>query len=72
MGYAKHMIDTKPPIIEYRYIPKSFAMRELEREPVRSVFGKMFNDNDPWISSVGFGSNFNRRKLFTYKELSLS
>ena len=68
IGYVKHKVDTKPPIIEYRYIPQSFTMRQLNREPVRGIYGKMFNENDPWINSIGFASNYHRRKLFTYHD----
>ena len=68
VGYCKHRVDKTPPIIEYRYIPKSFTLEQLERTPARALFGRMFNDNDPWIKSVGFASNDNRRKLFTYHD----
>lgn len=68
VGYCKHKVDTTPPIIEYKYIPQSFTMRQLEREPARAIYGKMFNANDPWIDSIGYASNYHRRKLFTYHD----
>lgn len=68
VGYCKHTVEQMSPIIEYRYIPQSFTMRQLNRQPIRSIYGKMFNENDPWTNSIGFASNYHRRKLFTYHD----
>jgi hypothetical protein len=68
IGYCKHKAETTPPIIEYRYIPQSFTMKQLDQKPVRAIYSKMFNENDPWINSIGFASDYHRRKLFTYHD----
>ena len=68
VGYTKYKIDTKPPLIEYRYIPESFDMREINREPVTSIYGRLFNGEDPWAISQGYEGGFHRRKLFTYND----
>ena len=48
-------------VIEYRYIPRSFNDEQDDPVPVKSIFGKMFENPSPWISS--FTSNNIRSNL---------
>ena len=40
-----------PSKIEYRYIPRSFEDEQNEPVPLKSIFGKMFENPSPWINS---------------------
>ena len=68
IGYVKGQKNCLPNKIEYRYIPQSFTQREINRLPIRAVFGKMFNNNDPWMNSIGYASDYHIKKLFTYHD----
>lgn len=37
--------------IEYRYIPRSFSDEQDQMIPVKSIYGKMFENPSPWINS---------------------
>jgi hypothetical protein len=56
MGYIKSNQNCPPPIVEYRYIPRSFEDEQVLETPVLSVFGKMFTDVSPWERAVGYNS----------------
>tara|TARA_B110000977_G_scaffold173747_1_gene227144 strand:- start:816 stop:1025 length:210 start_codon:yes stop_codon:yes gene_type:complete len=49
IGYIKTNQKCPPPIIEYRYYPKTFNQEMKDETPVSMIFGKMFSDKTPWI-----------------------
>ena len=53
VGYTKSNLHCPPPVIEYRYVTKSFDDEQNNRQPIMSVGGisSMFNEDSPWISS---------------------
>ena len=53
VGYIKSNLQCPPPVIEYRYVTKSFDDEQNNRQPIMSVGGisSMFNKDSPWISS---------------------
>ena len=44
-------------VIEYRYIPRSFNEEQDEPVPIKSIFGNMFENPSPWISSFNNNNN---------------
>ena len=38
-------------VIEYRYIPRSFNDEQDNPVPIKSIFGKMFDNPSPWVNS---------------------
>ena len=59
VGYVRDNIKCPPPVVEYRYIPKTFNEQQNEQVPVSSIFGTMFTDASPWQNTSGYQSNFN-------------
>jgi hypothetical protein len=43
------------PIIEYRYVPRSFKEEQAEPIPIKDIFGTMFANPSPWMMSRGIG-----------------
>lgn len=52
IGYIKTNQKCPPPIIEYRYYPKTFNQQMESETPVSMIFGKMFSDKTPWIRNL--------------------
>ena len=57
IGFVKTNQECPPPIVQFRYIPKTFNEEQTVQKPVTAVFGTMFNDASPWQESVGFATN---------------
>ena len=43
--------------IEYRYIPRSFNDEQENIVPIKSIYGKMFDNPSPWVNSFTDSSN---------------
>ena len=43
------------PIIEYKYITRSFNEEQNEHIPLDNIFNKMFSYSSPWMMSRGIG-----------------
>mgnify|MGYP001410005775 CR=1 FL=1 len=43
----------------YRYIPRSFEDEQDEPVPLKTIFGKMFDNPSPWINSFTERPNIN-------------
>uniref|UniRef100_A0A6C0JAB6 Uncharacterized protein n=1 Tax=viral metagenome TaxID=1070528 RepID=A0A6C0JAB6_9ZZZZ len=52
IGYIKTNQKCPPPIIEYRYYPKTFKQEMEDEVPVSMIFGKMFKDKTPGIRNL--------------------
>lgn len=57
IGFVKTNQECPPPIVQFRYIPKTFNEEQTVQKPVTAVFGTMFNDASPWQESVGYATN---------------
>lgn len=61
IGYVKSQMHCAPPLIEYRYIPRSF--REDQEEPVSptDVYAGMFLKATPWVNARLLGPTTERK-----------
>ena len=53
VGYIKSNQSCPPPIVQYRYYPRTFEEEETNPVPVSAIFGKMFNNADAWEDRNG-------------------
>jgi len=51
VGYIRGNQMCPPPIVKFRYYPKTFEQEMNNPVPVLSIFGKMFSETQPWISA---------------------
>lgn len=54
MGVVKSNQTCAPPMIRYRYLPKTFEEEQEIPVPLDSLFGRMFNDISPWQKTAGY------------------
>lgn len=52
IGWIKSEQFCPAPIIEYRYIPRTFKEEQENPSKVSEIFHNMFNNNSPWIRSI--------------------
>lgn len=53
------------PLIEYRYIPKSFEDEQYDRTPILSTYGSLFTKASPWEKSIGYpGIFYDKKEVF--------
>jgi len=45
------------PIIEYRYVPRSFKDEQQEPVSIEDIFGVMFSKPSPWMISRGINAS---------------
>jgi hypothetical protein len=50
VGYVKSNQYCPPPVVEFRYLPRSFEQDQSNPTPLMSVHGKMFSDQSPELS----------------------
>jgi hypothetical protein len=66
VGYIKSNQKCPPPIVEFRYIPRTFKEEQNVTTPILSQFGKLFNEPSAWIKNNGFiRNNVDARSLFS-------
>lgn len=49
IGYVKTNMKCPPPLVKFKYIPKTFEEEQNSSSSVTNVFGKMFSEDSPWI-----------------------
>jgi hypothetical protein len=54
------------PIIEYRYITRTFNEEQNESIPLDNIFNKMFANPSPWMMSKGIGLTDKRNTALKY------
>ena len=59
------------PVIEYRYVPRSFKDEQEERVPIEDIFKKMFANPSPWMISRGIGLTDKRDTGLAGRELKI-
>ena len=52
--YVKMNQECKPPIIKFRYIPKTFHEEQSIQTPISYTFQNMFDNNSTWAQSIDF------------------
>ena len=57
IGFVKTNQTCPPPIVQFRYIPKTFNEEQNVQVPVTAIFSKMFNDTTPWQDRAGYADN---------------
>ena len=50
VGYVKSNQYCPPPVVEFRYLPRSFEQESSNPTPLMSVHGKMFTKPSPELS----------------------
>jgi hypothetical protein len=51
----KTLLSCPKPIIEYRYVPRTFKDEQNEPIPIEDIFNAMFSKPSPWMMSRGIG-----------------
>ena len=41
-----------PPIVKFKYIPRTFEEEQINPIPIKSVYGKLFSEDSPWEKSI--------------------
>lgn len=57
IGYMKQVIESNPPQIEYRYIPRTFEEEQMNPVKVSQLYSSMFAEPSPWIAGMKLGNN---------------
>ena len=52
IGYVKTNMKCPPPVVQFKYIPKTFEEEQNTSFPITNIFGKMFKEDSPWIDST--------------------
>ena len=63
VGYIKSNQSCPPPVVEFRYVPRSFEQEQDVPQPVLSIFGSMFSDDSAWMQTQGYADKYNQRQL---------
>ncbi len=58
MGYYRSNQQCPPPIVEFRYLPKTFDEEQESQPPILGIFGKMFDDVSPWEKTQGYADGY--------------
>jgi hypothetical protein len=57
IGFVKTNQTCPPPIVQFRYIPKTFNEEQNVQVPVMAIFSKMFNNTTPWQDRAGYADD---------------
>ena len=66
IGYVNQVKSCPAPIIEYRYIPRTFTQEQDHPVKISELFNSMFTEPNPWIrdfdtpGTTGSGIEINR------------
>lgn len=67
IGFVKTNQQCPPPIVQFRYIPKTFNEEQSVQTPLTSIFGTMFDKSSPWQEAVGYATADNNDKSSSTK-----
>ena len=48
VGYTKSLYSCPSPIVEYRYVPRTFQEEQNNPTKVSTIFQTMFENSSPW------------------------
>ena len=57
VGYVKENSSCPPPLVQFRYIPKTFNEEQSVHQPLISVYGNMFRNASPWETTQGYSAS---------------
>ena len=57
IGFVKTNQSCPPPIVQFRYIPKTFNEEQNIHQPLISIYGNMFRDPSPWETTMGYSTH---------------
>ena len=57
VGYINQIHKCPPPVIEYRYIPRTFEQQQDNPVKISQVFNKMFEEPTPWLAGFKLAGN---------------
>ena len=57
VGYVKENSQCPPPLVQFRYIPKTFNEEQNIHQPLISIFGNMFRNPSPWETNKGYDNS---------------
>ena len=61
IGYVKNEKQNTKPVIQYRYIPKTFEEEQNEPDSVNATFSNMFDKRDSWSQTKYYqDKNYNK------------
>jgi len=63
VGYVNSNQNCPPPIVEYKYVPRTFEEEQNLPRPLLSIFGKMFNEDSAWMQTQGYADKYTSRQL---------
>lgn len=52
IGWTKSHMKCSPPIIEYRYIPRTFDEEQNNPAKVSDIFSNLFKNESPWSNRI--------------------
>ena len=58
VGYVKSNLQCPPPLIEYRYVDKTFNEEQLNPQPLLSIAGmeSMFENDAPFVQNGDYAT----------------
>ena len=63
VGYIKSNQACPPPVVEFRYVPRTFTQEQDVPQPVLSIFGNMFSEDSAWMQTQGYADKYTQREL---------
>ncbi len=57
VGYINQIKKCAPPIVEYRYISRTFKQEQDNPAKASQIFSKMFEEPTPWVAGTSLSSN---------------
>jgi len=63
IGYVQSNQECPPPVVEFKYLPRSFEDDQILPRPLMSIFGQMFDGDDAWQQTQGFADKVFSRQL---------
>ena len=63
IGYVNQLKTCPPPIIEYRYIPRTFKEEQENPAQVSEIFDTMFQEPSVWIGGFKFNGGDKSKAL---------
>jgi hypothetical protein len=63
VGYVQSNQSCPPPVVEFKYLPRSFEDEQNLPRPLMSIFGQMFDGDDAWTQTQGYADKVYSRQL---------
>ena len=64
-GLIQSKYECPPPIIEYRYIPRTFKEEQENPSKVSDIFSDLFSKPSAWVGSFGNYNPPNKKEINT-------